>query len=163
MHVRCFIPSERGEDPPLSSRNTFVSPFQPNFRFAPKAAIRSETRVFSSLSDAVFKGRPLARCQVQSMLGSTIQHIGGVRRPFCLAQVTRFPLIKIAAEVGSEIHAGARRPQKLPGARSVKPGAMTDQLVWQAWIFVPQIDREILEGAGNVTARKARVRGPCRR
>jgi hypothetical protein len=33
------------------------------------AAIRSETRVFSPLSDAVFKRSPLARCQVQSMLG----------------------------------------------------------------------------------------------
>ena len=89
------------------------------------------------------------------MLGSTIQHIGGVRRPLCLAQVTRFPLIKIAAEVASEIRTGARRPQKLPGARSIKPGTMTDQLVWQDWIFVPQIDHEILEGAGDVTARRA--------
>src|SRR5712692_3732227 len=52
-----------------------------------RAAIRSETRVFSSLSDAVFKGRPLARCQMQSMLSSTIQHVGGVGRPFGLAQV----------------------------------------------------------------------------
>src|SRR5216683_658350 len=97
------------------------------------------------------------------MLGSTIQHIGGVRRPLRLAQVTRFPLIKIAAEVASEIRTGARRPQKLPGARSIKPGIVTDQLVWQAWIFVLQIDHEILEGAVNVTARKARARGPCRR
>src|SRR6266536_3731525 len=100
---------------------------------------------------------------MESMLGSTIQHIGGVRRPLCLAQVTRFPLIKIAAEVASEIRTAARRPQKLPGARSIKPGTMTDQLVWQDWIFVPQSDHEILEGAGNVTARKARARGPCRR
>src|SRR5882672_7372598 len=34
-----------------------------------------------SLSDAVFKGCPLTHCQVQSMLGSTIQHVSGVGRP----------------------------------------------------------------------------------
>src|ERR1700722_13127711 len=60
-----------------------------------------------SLADAVFKGRTLARGQMQPMLGSTVQHIGGMGRPLGLAQVARFPLIKIAAEVAPKIRAGA--------------------------------------------------------
>jgi len=51
------------------------------------------------------------------VLSSTIQHVGGVGRPFGLAQVARFPLIKIAAEVVSEIRTGARRRNVAARAR----------------------------------------------